>query len=476
MKVSTSALIMMLAAGGAGTMVSAQQVRYDGHRSVRVTVSTARELMTVRSLADDILTCEGSGIGKFDVRVSPARYAALVEAGIRHEVLIPDIQAHMDQIWADDARIRAGDDPSWFTTYRSLAEINARMNALAAQFPQLATTSNIGTSVLNVPIRMIRITGPGSTTNRPAFVIQACQHAREWVSPMSAMYIVDRFLETYATDTRIKAIVDSLDFYIIPVVNVDGYEYSRTVNNQWRKNRREQGSCDGIDLNRNWGFQWGFDNVGSSGNMCSDTYRGPAAWSEPEIAGIKSLVDSLAAQNRLEVHWDIHANAQMILSPWGYTTAAPPHLPLMDQLGLIIHNGMLSVRGTDYEYGEGSVILYTNNGNTRDYSYGVHGAMAWTIEMTGSSFQPAVNQILPIAQEALAGLLPLAEYYIPPAPPTCYANCDASSGAPLLTANDFSCFLNAYANNQSYANCDGAGGLTANDFQCFLNSYANGCS
>jgi hypothetical protein len=148
----------------------------------------------------------------------------------------------------------------------------------------------------------------------------------------------------------------------------------------------------------------------------------------------------------------------------------------MNQLGLIIHNGMLSVRGTDYEYGPGSVILYTNNGNTRDYSYGVHGAMAWTIEMTGSSFQPAVSQILPIAQEALAGLLPLAEYYFPPAPPVCYPNCDASSNAPLLTANDFSCFLNAYASGQSYANCDGAGGLTANDFACFLNSYANGCS
>jgi hypothetical protein len=60
--------------------------------------------------------------------------------------------------------------------------------------------------------------------------------------------------------------------------------------------------------------------------------------------------------------------------------------------------------------------------------------------------------------------------------PTCHANCDGSSGSPTLTANDFQCFINAFAAGQSYANCDGVGGLTANDFQCFINEYAAGCS
>ncbi|MBX3376209.1 MAG: hypothetical protein KF678_04315 [Phycisphaeraceae bacterium] len=62
---------------------------------------------------------------------------------------------------------------------------------------------------------------------------------------------------------------------------------------------------------------------------------------------------------------------------------------------------------------------------------------------------------------------------------SCYANCDGSTGSPLLTANDFQCFLNKYAAGDSYANCDGSTGspaLTANDFQCFLNKYAAGCT
>ncbi|MBX3377235.1 MAG: hypothetical protein KF678_09570 [Phycisphaeraceae bacterium] len=62
---------------------------------------------------------------------------------------------------------------------------------------------------------------------------------------------------------------------------------------------------------------------------------------------------------------------------------------------------------------------------------------------------------------------------------SCYANCDESTGTPLLTANDFQCFLNKFAANDPYANCDGSTGtplLTANDFQCFLNKFAAGCS
>ncbi len=61
---------------------------------------------------------------------------------------------------------------------------------------------------------------------------------------------------------------------------------------------------------------------------------------------------------------------------------------------------------------------------------------------------------------------------------TCYANCDQSTTAPVLTANDFLCFLNAFASGSPAANCDRslvAPVLSANDFMCFLNSYAKGC-
>ncbi len=63
--------------------------------------------------------------------------------------------------------------------------------------------------------------------------------------------------------------------------------------------------------------------------------------------------------------------------------------------------------------------------------------------------------------------------------PGCYTNCDGSTTTPILTANDFQCFLNRFAAGESRANCDGSTSvplLTANDFQCFLNAFAGGCS
>jgi len=60
----------------------------------------------------------------------------------------------------------------------------------------------------------------------------------------------------------------------------------------------------------------------------------------------------------------------------------------------------------------------------------------------------------------------------------CYANCDCSTGAPALTASDFSCFLSRFRAGDPYANCDGSTGtpsLTAVDFSCFLNAFRAGC-
>jgi hypothetical protein len=61
----------------------------------------------------------------------------------------------------------------------------------------------------------------------------------------------------------------------------------------------------------------------------------------------------------------------------------------------------------------------------------------------------------------------------------CYANCDCSTVAPVLTGNDFICFLTGFTGGDPFANCDGSSTiptLTANDFICFISAYATGCS
>jgi probable HAF family extracellular repeat protein len=80
-----------------------------------------------------------------------------------------------------------------------------------------------------------------------------------------------------------------------------------------------------------------------------------------------------------------------------------------------------------------------------------------------------------------AGINPsgILEPYLVLLPSACYANCDASTTAPLLNIADFTCFLNRFATGDSRANCDGSTAapvLNIADFTCFLNRFAAGCS
>lgn len=52
---------------------------------------------------------------------------------------------------------------------------------------------------------------------------------REWISPAVVVYIAEQLIEGYNNgDARIKPLVENFDFYIVPVVNPDGYEYTHT--------------------------------------------------------------------------------------------------------------------------------------------------------------------------------------------------------------------------------------------------------
>jgi hypothetical protein len=62
--------------------------------------------------------------------------------------------------------------------------------------------------------------------------------------------------------------------------------------------------------------------------------------------------------------------------------------------------------------------------------------------------------------------------------PACYANCDGSTVAPVLTVLDFNCFINRFSSGDSYANCDGSTippVLNVLDFNCFINRFSQGC-
>ena len=129
---------------------------------------------------------------------------------------------------------------------------------------------------------------------KPQMLVTSLHHAREPGSLSAVIYYLSYLLENYSTDTHIKTIIDNTELYFVPCVNPDGYIYNITTypggGGMWRKNRRvNAGGSFGVDLNRNYGYNWGFDNVGSSPNGVSDTYRGASAFSEPETQAVRNF-------------------------------------------------------------------------------------------------------------------------------------------------------------------------------------------
>lgn len=408
------------------------EVRYDGNRVVRVQVNTPMELMQLLAMTDDVWS-HVVDIGAVDVRMTPEQYERLLRSGLQHDVLIEDVQKLIDE---ERARLAAGgaDDPSWFTDFKTYDQINARLDYYQANYPALATVTPIGMSFENRVIKAIRVTGPGSSENRPAFLLNGTQHAREWGSPMTVMWFVDNLIEKYGTDPRITKLMDTMQFLVVPVTNPDGYIYTWGPDRMWRKNRRTPPSgstCYGVDLNRNWGYQW--NSGGSSSDPCSETYHGTAAFSEPELIALRDF--ALQYQGKVKVHIDMHTYSQLVLSPWGYTCATTPaNLAEYNQLGKLMTDAIFNTHGKTYVYGPGCQTLYQASGCAKDWGHGTLGALAWTIELrdTGNyGFIMPPQEIIPTGEEILEALTQLCEAItipvkinLPNGPPALQSPCE----------------------------------------------------
>ena len=150
--------------------------------------------------------------------------------------------------------------------------------------------------------------------------IDAGIHGREWVAPAVGTWMLNELLENAVNHPDL---LSKLDWYFLPSVNPDGYQYSREVDRMWRKTTSwyEGDECQGTDANRNWDFHWDQEE-GSDTDSCSLNYRGPAPFSEVEIRNLRDFV--LAHKEDIKYYQALHSYRQMIIFPWGYTMDPAP--------------------------------------------------------------------------------------------------------------------------------------------------------
>jgi len=400
------ALAVLLAFAGPSAAL-AQHVRYDDHKLVNVTLNTARDIDTMLAISEDHWS-DAIGIGVAPFRVPPDQMPALSASGLHFEILNNNIQTLIDAEQA--ALMRRGG--AWFDTYHDYAAVNAYMDTLIALRPDLAVRISTADSLEGRAIDGLRITGTNGPAGKPAALFNSCQHAREWVSVATTMYIADHLVRNYDSDPRIHALLDQAVVYVIPIINPDGYQFTWTTDRLWRKNRRDNGDGTfGVDTNRNWGVAWG--GSGSSGSTSSQTYRGPAAFSEPET---RALRDFVLAHPEIKTHIDFHSYSQLILSPFGYTNNLPPEpdRTTFDNLNAAMQQAIFDVHGLTYTAGPTAPTLYLASGNAVDWVYEGAGTLSWTIELRPASSNPGFilppDQIRPTAEENFEAALLLVDY------------------------------------------------------------------
>ena len=276
-------------------------------------------------------------------------------------------------------------------------ELNNRFDELLNLYSNIISERLvIGQSIEGRDIWAFKISdNPNIDEDEPAVLYTSLIHAREPVSMMSLFYFTQHLAENYTVNDEITYLINNREMWFIPVINPDGYVYNELIEpnggGMHRKNRRNtncgNGTTRGVDLNRNFGYEWGADNIGSSSDPCSEVYRGEAAFSEPEAEAVRNFILDHDFKNVL----NFHTFANTYIHPFG--NGSYP-----DEPDLTSHReiGSEMARYNDYFVGNClESINYTVNGDASDWSYGEAGLISFAPEV-GASFQgfwPSADEV-----------------------------------------------------------------------------------
>jgi len=303
--------------------------------------------------------------------------------------------------------------------YRTYDDVLQELEQIVIDYPEICSLSDIGDSKGKIYFQngndvyqdyqhdlwMLKISDNVSESeDEPAVYFVGAHHAREPISTEVVMGIINHLLNAYGIDDEITNMINESEIYIVPIVNPDGHKVVLDqLNTNWRKNasdNNEDGlfeyydySPDGVDANRNYGWEWG--GAGSSGDPTEWTYRGTSAFSEPEVEAIKDLM----ASHQFVSGISYHSYSELVLWPFAYSDAAlAPDHEAMEELGVSMAATIPRISGSGTYTPEQSNDLYPASGVTEDWAYGEHGIFSMLIELA-QQFIPPASQVPDIVSD-----------------------------------------------------------------------------
>ncbi|QUC22950.1 uncharacterized protein UV8b_07191 [Ustilaginoidea virens] len=392
---------------------------YDGHKVFRVPV--ADDGSNIRSVIKKLglVTWKPPGRkGAFaDIQVPPAQLDSFHDSMKGHQLITmhDDLGKSIEREGAFQAYSAGSANRTWFESYHAYSDHVQWLSDLASRYPKMSKLVSSGNSLQGNPIPGLHIFGRSGPGKKPAVVFHGTVHAREWIASMAVEYMMSELVTNYGSDTSITAFVDKYDFYLFPIVNVDGFKHSQTVDRLWRKNLQPNpgSSCRGHDINRNWDYKWG--GQGASPNPCGDDYGGEKPADAPETRALAAFLHGVKAAQGLKLYIDYHSYGQLFMTPYGYSCSARARNDNeLQSLAKGAVDAIYAVNKVKFDHGPICNIIYQATGSSVDYVADVVGAdytfASELRDMGEHGFILPPEQIVPSAKEAFAGAAYLLQH------------------------------------------------------------------
>ena len=383
------------------------------YSKIKIFLDSPSQVEALAQLGLELEHVKGNFQEGLEIVVSEYELNDIENNQFKHEVIVPDMYADYlrrrrieltnpaFQNILNQRSSRSADGFGYgsmggFYTY---TEIVSKLDEMFADFPSLVTEKfSIGTTIEGRTIWAYKISdNPTVDESNTEDVVyyDAMHHAREPMSMSCILNFSFWLLENYNSDPEVTYLIDNREMYFVPIVNPDGYVQNEsnfpTGGGLWRKNKRvTSSSCPGsigVDLNRNYSFQWG-NTLGSSTDPCNNTYHGTAAFSEPETQAVRDFTNSIDPVAVMT----IHAVDGSVLIPNGHQTPATQH-DLYSELCMEMYDENNYIHGLI-----SGVIGYFTSGTTRDFMHN-NGRFSVLPEIDGSEFWPMQSEIFPLVDE-----------------------------------------------------------------------------
>ena len=367
----------------------------DIYQSIRLYDPSPSNILIVASLGIPLDHVGGKRDVYVDLTCTKDQTIELISRGLEIDILIPDLTSYYQE--RNRPAIPRNFPLGSMQGNYTWDELNNRFDELLSLYPNIISERLvIGQSVEGRDIWAYKISdNPNIDEDEPEVLYTSLIHAREPLSMMSLFYFTQKLAEGYNADDELTYLVNNREMWFLPVINPDGYVYNEYIEpfggGMHRKNRKDtncgNGTGRGIDLNRNFGYGWGADNIGSSSDPCSEVYRGDSPFSEPETEAVRDFILNHDFKNVLHYH----SYSNLYIHAFG--DGSYP-----DEPDLTTHReiGLEMAKHNDYYVGTGlDGIGYTVNGDAVDWSYGDQGLIAYVPEVGSYSqgFWPSEDEV-----------------------------------------------------------------------------------